>query len=374
MKVLLVYWSFLPARGGVEHHMHDIAQGLLAKGNSVSVLVFDRKRPQTSTSTELQVITFPIPSFLKRIRYLVFFFALIGLLKAIRRTKPDVVHAHDYLYGMASAIVSKLTNVPVVLTMHLPLRETTGRPWPGLGWLERFARGPLLSQIRQIICVSYFTLRSCIEEGFPSELLKVIYNWPREIPASATWKPSPDPSIEKLDILSVGALIFRKNHHSVIKAVARLSKHGTPIHLTLVGKGPLERELNRLAVKVGITDIRIGPVSDSQLAQYYSQCDIFILASYSEGLPLVLTEAMRKGMPVIATAVGGIPEIVSNGHNGLLVKTDIDSLYKALLFLTENPNERKRMGENAINTISKRFSHRNLSETISILETTAEGH
>jgi 1,4-alpha-glucan branching enzyme len=374
MKVLMTYWSFLPARGGVEYHMHDIAQGLIGKGHSVDVLVFDRRKPKISSSTELQVMAFPVPSFLKRIRYFLFIFALIGLFRAIRKVKPDIIHAHDYLYGMAAAVISKITKIPVVLTMHLPLKETSGRPWLGLGWLERLARGPLLKQITQIICVSYFTLRSCIVEGFPSELLKVIYNWPRSLTSSEYRSRGPDTSSERLNILSVGALIYRKNPHSIIKAAARLRKRGVSIHLNLVGKGPMENVLRHIASKTGFSTIRIGPASDSQLAKYYSQCEIFVLASYSEGLPLVLTEAMCKGIPVVATAVGGVPEIVVDGHNGLLVSPDVDSLYKALLFLAENPNERKRMGENAITTISERFSHSNLSETINALEKAVNTH
>jgi glycosyltransferase involved in cell wall biosynthesis len=121
-------------------------------------------------------------------------------------------------------------------------------------------------------------------------------------------------------LLAVGRLSEEKAHIDLLRAVAELKRRGEDrFRLVVVGAGP---ELNRLeteAVALGIAGDTIFAGSAARVAPYYSLANVFILPSHSEGSPNVLLEAMASGVPVVATAVGGVPEIVQPGVNGLLV-------------------------------------------------------
>jgi len=128
----------------------------------------------------------------------------------------------------------------------------------------------------------------------------------------------------------------------------------------ITGGGDLTEtlRLRRLAYRLGVHDslIMLGHVSHEKMPHVYSISDVVVLPSLREGTPLVLLEAMACGKPVVATRVGGIPEIVKHGENGLLVRPkDIEGLSKAILTLLEDPDLREEMGKKARRRAVKEF-------------------
>ena len=100
----------------------------------------------------------------------------------------------------------------------------------------------------------------------------------------------------------------------------------------------------------------LGYIHGDEKIKIFIESDIFILPSYSEGLPITMLEAMAAGLPIIATPVGGIPEILENGKNGFLIKPgDYKTLAKKILILTNNKKLRQKMGKNNLEKIKKQY-------------------
>jgi colanic acid/amylovoran biosynthesis glycosyltransferase len=150
------------------------------------------------------------------------------------------------------------------------------------------------------------------------------------------------------NLLSVGRLVELKGHPVLLAAVAELTRRGVDVRLVLVGEGPLRPRLTTLAAELGIAD-RVelrGAVAHDALPSCYASADAFCLASFAEGLPVVLMEAMAGGLPVVSTQVMGIPELVEDGLSGLLVAPGrADLLADALERLARDPALRRDMGQ-----------------------------
>lgn len=147
-------------------------------------------------------------------------------------------------------------------------------------------------------------------------------------------------------VVYMGRLSVEKGLKILFHAVAML-KEKMDIRLNIIGIGPIKEELENLAKQLNISDIIkwYGYVDCGQpLFKALSESDTFVLPSFSEGLPSVIPEAMTQGLPVVATHVGGIPEVLHAGQAGLLVPPgDIDSLAKALEMSLSNMELRKKL-------------------------------
>jgi glycosyltransferase involved in cell wall biosynthesis len=148
-------------------------------------------------------------------------------------------------------------------------------------------------------------------------------------------------------LISVGHLIPLKGHELVIEAVSRLPG----AQLLICGEGPMKAELQQKAYMCGAADRVhfLGRIKHEELNRYYSAADVLVLASCQEGCPNVVLEAMACGTPIIATAVGAVPDFVNHPHAGLIVQkrtaTDIASAIRALL---QEPPSRKQVREYAV--------------------------
>ncbi|MEO0190024.1 MAG: glycosyltransferase family 4 protein, partial [candidate division WOR-3 bacterium] len=165
-------------------------------------------------------------------------------------------------------------------------------------------------------------------------------------------------------ILFVGRHVERKGVHILIEAFKLIHKE-IPHNLIIVGDGPERKNWEKMSLDYGLSD-RIkftGWVSKEDLHNYYRTCSFFVLPAIydkhgdTEGLGVVMIEAMGYSKPVIASNVGGITDVVINGHNGILVKdNDPKELAKAIKELTHNRELYKKLGMNAKKTIDERFN------------------
>ncbi len=146
-------------------------------------------------------------------------------------------------------------------------------------------------------------------------------------------------------VLSVGRLSSEKGHADLIRAIEEIRRTSdVPTVLLLAGDGPEEANLRKLRARLGLEDsVRmLGYRRD--VSRCYQGCDIFVLPSYSEGSPNVLLEAMDAGVPIVATAVGGIGEVIHHGHNGLLVPPhDVAAIAASILALLHNAELRSTL-------------------------------
>jgi phosphatidyl-myo-inositol dimannoside synthase len=159
-------------------------------------------------------------------------------------------------------------------------------------------------------------------------------------------------------VVGVGRLLEVKGFRFAIEAVARVSG----VHLTIVGDGPLRSELERLAAQVHAPVTFMGDLERARLPRVLAAADIVVVPSIVtstavDGVPNTLLESLATGRPVVASAVGGIPEVVTDGANGLLVpERDVDSLVCALAQLRDQPELRRRLGHTAREQVLRELS------------------
>ena len=165
-------------------------------------------------------------------------------------------------------------------------------------------------------------------------------------------------------ILTVGRLIERKGHAVLIRAMRRLVERGREAHLTIIGEGQERPRLEAMIRELGLTERvqLLGRVPDGELERAYARCDAFVLPSIvdaggdTEGLGMVLLEALRYERPVIASALGGITDIVEHERSGLLVPpADPEALAGAIERLMDDPGLAGRLGEQGRRINAERF-------------------
>lgn len=150
-----------------------------------------------------------------------------------------------------------------------------------------------------------------------------------------------------MHVLFVGRLVPEKGLGLLVDAVARLHRRQTGVRLTVVGTGPLEASLREQVSRLGLSDVveLVGPRGQEELPSLYAEADVFCLPSFDEGLPVVLLEALSTELPVVTTRITGIPELVQDGTNGLLVEPgDVSQLALALATLAGDAGLRHRLG------------------------------
>jgi len=169
-------------------------------------------------------------------------------------------------------------------------------------------------------------------------------------------KRKAEPSVVR--ILSIGRLIPRKGFHHLISALPLL-REMTEKEFTveIVGDGPMMSELKEISKRLDVDDLVTfsGTVSYERLGEKYESADLFTLCSSAEGMPLVVLEAMAMGLPVVATRVQGIEELIHDGLNGFLVEDPSDSqtLADRISLLIEDGRARIRMGAEAIRSVER---------------------
>ncbi len=174
----------------------------------------------------------------------------------------------------------------------------------------------------------------------------------------SVFTPRPEPTNTAAEILCVGRLVPAKGQHVLIDACSRLKAEGIPFHLTFVGGGDDRDSLAALARQLGIAEnvTFTGAVGQDEVHACYDQADVFVLASFAEGVPVVLMEAMAKEIPCISTRITGIPELIDDGVDGLLVApSNAEELAQQLTRLLRDPERRKTLGRNGRIKVLKQY-------------------
>jgi len=179
-------------------------------------------------------------------------------------------------------------------------------------------------------------------------------------------------------LLFVGWIIERKGIKELLEAFKRISISRDDLLLLLVGGSNEVGEVgmedylnNYINTNVLYDKIKlVGPVKHEEVKLWINLCDIFVLPSYSEGLPVAMLEAMGCGKPVIVSEVGGVGEVVRDRQNGLLIKPrNVDDLIKAIDFLLNNPDVARNLGDEAARTIIENYTWvQNAKKTIEVYE------
>ncbi|MEW6404501.1 MAG: glycosyltransferase, partial [Chloroflexota bacterium] len=297
-----------------------------------------------------------IPSKLKkyslvRLLFPQFFFSF--LIKSLLTSRHcDVIHAHWTFSGLVGLLMGRLYRRPVVLTVH----GSDLNLLPNSGLIRKAARF-ILSKMDAIICVSH-DLREKIL-GLISDHNKVVVI-PNGVDLDSFPKPENPPQFEKM--IWVGRMTPEKGLAYLIQAMRKVVDAFPNTHLDLVGDGELRPSFETQVAELGLSEnihfLGAQPYSDVPL--FVNKADLFVLPSLREGLPLVLLEAMAMARPVVASAVGGIPEICPADETippvRLVAPTDVDALSQAILDILNQPQLALAMGENGRRIIFEHYT------------------
>ena len=169
----------------------------------------------------------------------------------------------------------------------------------------------------------------------------------------------PDPETAgRTRLITVGRLAPVKGQGLLLEAVQQLRRRGVDVSVAVVGDGPRRAALEERARRLGISESVefTGPVGQDEIARHYLNADIYVHASFAEGIPVVLMEAMAHGLPVVATRVMGVPELVRDGENGKVVRPGrLDELVDAIDRLIRDPAARERFADAGARTIETEF-------------------
>ncbi len=323
----------LPIIGGAQTHILDLVKELAEEYEFHVISGFSG--PLLDRLKSMEVKTYIAPNLIRSIHPLKDYKAMSEIAGLLRRIRPDIVHLHSSKAGIVGRAVAAALGIPVVFTVH-GWAFTEGAPPLNrlIGWVLEFCLAPLASEM---IAVSRYDAQLAKRLHVAVGLrLTVVHSGIPDIVSPK--KPQHTPMV-------LGVMVARfsppKDQQLVLRALAQVPD----LQLMFVGGGELLEESKVLALELGVWDrvTFVGEASD--VTPYLWAADFFALASRYEGFPIVILEAMRAGLPVLASDVGGVSEAVDRWETGLLIgKDSLEQWIDALRRIKDNRELRQRMG------------------------------
>ena len=281
--------------------------------------------------------------------------AVARLVRAFRGA--DVVHTHGHFgVNVVGRVAARLARACVVSHMHI---ENAFRAGPGRR--SQVALDTATAHLCDaIVAVSDATRRTLVRQGYPANRTVTIYNG-IEVAAPA----EPTRLAEGPIVLEVARLAEVKGQRTLLSALPRLDATAVFVGRDIEAGGRYETELRDEARRLGVSDRAVFAGHREDVPALMAGCDVFCLPSAVEGMPLVVLEAMAQRRPVVATDVGGTPELVVDGQSGLLVPPgDVDALVQALAALLGDSDRAGRLGAAAGERVAERFSESAMTERV----------
>lgn len=280
------------------------------------------------------------------------------MLDVCRRYRVKVWHGHDYKSNLLGLAIRPFHPMKLVTTVH--------------GWVKHTARTPLYYAVdrwslpfyHHVICVSDDLEERVRAIGLPPERVTLLQNAIDEKLFSRRYAPSQsalrqdwETPAGRLVIGAVGRLSPEKAFNHLIRATATLIGEGHDLELWIAGDGEAREELAAMIQSLGVGDRvkLLGFVSDT-LGLYHAM-DLFVLSSLREGLPNVVLEALAMGVPVVSTAVAGVPKMITDGKEGLLTPIgDVAALTAAMRTAVSDAGLRSRLAAEGRALIERGYS------------------
>jgi glycosyltransferase involved in cell wall biosynthesis len=338
--------------GGAQAHVRDLAEGLRASGHECSVIVGP---PDGLFSDQLRahgIVVHVLPHLLKALHPLNDSLALFQLVAKLRKLKPDLVAAHTAKAGFLGRVACALLGIPCVFTPHgwSIVDRASGRINHTFKALERF--GGRLGTGVITVC------RDEQETGRASDLIQqkklfCVHNGIPDLPAL------PQRCDDELTVVMVARFCKQKDHATLLRALSSLQGH--PWRLRLVGAGPLLEATRQLANSLGLSQ-RVEFLGECRnTPEILSKSSVFVLSTFYEAFPISILEAMRAGLPIVATGVGGIPEAVSHGVSGFLVPASQENaMAESLARLFTDASLRERFGQSGREIFLEHFTDKQM--------------
>lgn len=348
--------------GGAQMHVLDLSISLKQLGHEVTVLVGGEGQfNEILINNGISCIS--IRQLVRSIQPLYDYRAMIEIRRVIRRINPDIIATHSSKAGWLGRIVGKSLGIPTVFTAH---------GWAFAEGVPRFQRNLYLVAEKlaarlasRIVTVSQHDLQLALRYRVTTpEQLIAIHNGIPDLPNLAA-----DPSQNPPKLVMVARFEPQKDHRTLIQALADLREYSWK--LDLIGDGPLKSDIEKMVVDLGLEKhVRfLGECNNVPLI--LKEAQIFALISNWEGLPISIIEAMRAGIPVIASDVGGVCEMIEDGVNGYLIpRGDSQLLANRIMQLISNTELRIQFGLKGRHRFDEDFTSNRMNDKIlSLYET-----
>ncbi len=389
MRIALIAPEFLPNWGGVGTYCIELARFLTARSDIELHVVAPLRRFGPVEYSESKISAY----FQNRIHL-----HLLGtagetflynsgfqlrvwrhLPRIIREHHIDIVHSqHAHMPDILFKLRSASHHVPTVATVHSTVKnqydgiKATGQSWAEMESSEKYelllypmlrtAEAFYLRRSDALICVSRWTLDHLPGKGaIDRSITQVINNGvdtKRFRPREPSDRELPLSKVSDPIVLYTSRFTAARGAHLLARAAPMILKSTKEVHFAFVGGGDhelLRSILRRLNVPPDKYTI-VGYVEHDEMPSLYRCAYAYAMPTSWENMPFKLLEAMGSGLPVVTTNVGGIPEVVRDGYNGLLISREEKSVSEAILRLLEDRGLAKRLGENARSTVVDNFS------------------
>ncbi len=352
--------------GGAQKYVFDMAQGARRQGYDVTVA--SAPNPSFRDALEHNGVVFRELKHSRRaLHFLTDIKLLLSLVKLLRTEKPDILHLNSSKIGGLGALAGKLCHVrKIIFTAH-GWAFNERRPWWQQTAIILASRFAALFQ-DTIICVSDFDRKAALARKVaPESKLVTVHNG---IDVKEFMFLSKEEAREKLGIgqdnfvVGTVANLYKNKSLDTLVLSAISASHAVPdIRFVIIGEGVERARLESMIAKYHLSGHVTLAGALENAPHYLKAFDVFCLPSKKEGLPYTLLEAMAARVPVIASAVGGIPEIITHEKNGLLLKpASPGTLWDAIAFLMKNKKKAKEMQTAAFETVKTGFSRKRMIE------------
>ncbi|HYF29081.1 MAG TPA: glycosyltransferase family 4 protein [Candidatus Paceibacterota bacterium] len=354
--------------GGAQRYVFDLATAAKSAGHDVFVLTGEGEL--RTRLEEVGVTAFSATHFQRGLGLRAELGAITSLGHAIRAVRPDIVHLNSSKAGFLGAIVARFCGVKrIIFTAHGWAFSEVRPDWQrAIFW---FAHYLTLLLVDRVICVSQAVRRGTRFMPLVQGKLTVIYNGVPDI-AFLTRKDAREQLAPDLPypfwIGTIAELHPNKRVDVLIRAFAAIMDECPDAAVVIMGEGTEREHLEALVARLGLEDrIRLCGHTP-KAATYLTALDLFILPSDTEALGYVLIEAGFAGLPVVASKVGGTPEIIESGIDGFLVqRRKVRAFAEAIRQLHDDPALRARFGRALKEKVAARFSQQQMVDKTLIL-------
>ena len=363
LNILIVAGIFPPDIGGPATYVPKIASEMAKRGCQITVITMSDELDHDDSGYPFKVIRLKRGQF-KPLRFLQTVWTIIKYAR-----QRDLIFANEL--GVESAVANLFIRKPLVRKIVMDwawqrarneglvednLEEFQRKRYSLKVEIYRFLQAFWVRKSHRIITPSLYLKKIVIGWGVSEERIKVIYNAVEELLPTLSSKDAAQKelNVSYPSVVTVGRLANWKGIDGVIRAIAQIEG----LNLIVVGDGPERGKLEELATTIANGRVKFtGELDRQEVFKYLQAADVFVLNSSYEGLPHVVLEAMQAEIPVVATRVGGTPEVVENDVTGLLVDFGNDvQLQEAISRFLKNPDLCETLTKNAKNRLKKTFS------------------
>jgi L-malate glycosyltransferase len=297
-------------------------------------------------------------------------YQILRLARFLRHARFDIVHAHDLWSNLIAIPAARLARVPVIISSRRDLAH--------LAWYTPRRRKILrhLQSLSSAVLVNSGQIRDQLvhEDGFRPEFIRVVHNGidVNHFRHLTSERSKLFPGLENCTlIVSTGNMHTDvKGHPTLIEAARRICARFPEVKFLLIGDGKKRAEFESKVSELGLQPNFLFLGSRQNVPEILACCDMAVLPSQAEGFSNALLEYMATGLPTIATDIGGNPEVIENGVDGLLVKpNDPTALADAISSLLQDPNLASQLGAAGRERVRRHFDFAQLTSNIDALYT-----